>query len=92
MKERYGLLFEAVTGILFRHDPEGINFEFNTDEYEPEAETILPRLKDCSSPEDVCRVVVEEFVYWFGPGEGKDETTFIAISQEIWEVWHKESI
>lgn len=91
MKERYGRLFETVSEILFRHDPENINFEFNTDEYEPEAETILPRLKDCSSVEDVSRVVFEEFVYWFGSDERKTEASFAAIAQEIWEVWHKEN-
>jgi len=34
-------LFAAITAVLFRHDPIGINFEINTDEYDPEAGTIL---------------------------------------------------
>ena len=47
LKAKYGSLFDSITALLFRHDPIGINFEDNTDEYEPEARTILPRLKAC---------------------------------------------
>lgn len=48
------------------HDPMGINFEDNKDEYELETETILPRLKDCHSADEVRRMVHQEFVRWFG--------------------------
>ena len=41
----YGPLFDEVSGILFLHDPMGVDFEDNTDEYEPETATILPRLE-----------------------------------------------
>ena len=49
IKKEYGRLFEAVSEILFRHDPAELNFGFNENEYEPEAETILPRLRNCQS-------------------------------------------
>jgi len=74
--------------ILFRHDPMGINFEDNTDEYDPEVGTILPRLRDCRSPEQVRRVTHEEFLRWFGGGVG-DEQKYGAIAQEIWDAWRK---
>jgi len=38
----------------YRHDPIGINFEVNTDEYESEAGTILPKLRSCRSADDCC--------------------------------------
>jgi hypothetical protein len=38
----------STSELLFRHDPVGINFEVNTDEYEPKAGTILPRLHACN--------------------------------------------
>jgi len=59
-------LFHSVTCILFQTDPMGINFGFNQDEYEPEARTIVPRLRDVDSAEDVQRILHEEFVHWFG--------------------------
>ena len=67
LKEQYGALFDSVAALLFRHDPIGIAFENEkTDEYDPEAGTILPRLRTCKSSTDVLRVVHEEFCRWFG--------------------------
>ena len=45
LKAEYQKLFERLTEILFRHDPIGMNLEATTSEYEPEARTILPRLR-----------------------------------------------
>jgi hypothetical protein len=85
-KKEYGRLFDAVSEILFRHDPSEINYGFNTDEYEIETETILPRLKNCHSAEDVLTVVREEFQKWFSEEtavrEGNKE-----IAAEIWDLW-----
>ena len=53
LKAEYGTLFDSVSALLYRHDPVGINFEENTDEYEIEAETILQRLSRCHTLEDV---------------------------------------
>jgi hypothetical protein len=53
LKERYHLLYDEILDIVFRHDPIGINFETNADEYEPEVGTILPRLKEAASPNDL---------------------------------------
>ena len=54
--------------ILFRHDPAGINYETNLDEYRSEAETITLRRAEASSVDDVRRIVDEELVRWFnGP-------------------------
>jgi hypothetical protein len=90
LKAEYGALFDAVTAILFRHDPIGIAFENPYgDEYEPEAGTILPKLRSCRSGEDVLLVVHQEFVRWFyedtaGPREG-----YAKIASEIWELWQQ---
>jgi hypothetical protein len=67
LKLEYGDLFDSIVALLFRNDPIGINFEDNTDEYDPEARTILPRLPTCKSSADVLRVVHEEFTRWFDP-------------------------
>jgi hypothetical protein len=50
LRSEYGRLFDSVAVLLFRHDPIGIAFDNeNTDEYEPETGTILPRLRGCES-------------------------------------------
>ncbi len=46
---KHGRLFDQMAGTLFRQDPTGIAFEYNPDEYEPKASTILPHLGDVSS-------------------------------------------
>ena len=82
-------LFAAVTALLFRHDPVNINYEVNPDEYEPEAGTILPRLRRCSSPADVRKVVHEEFIRWFDLGIAGPEEHYTEIAADIWELWRK---
>jgi hypothetical protein len=49
LRREYGELFDSVAAVLFEADPIRINFEINTDEYEPEAGTILPRLHTATS-------------------------------------------
>jgi hypothetical protein len=62
LSRSYKDLLDEVSAILFRHDPIGINFEDNTDEYDSEAGTILPRLKVGMTVGEVQRVVHEEFI------------------------------
>ncbi len=82
-KSEYRRLLEAITAILFRHDPAALNFGFNPDEYRPEAETIVYQLEGCSSEEAVREVIERELLEWF------DEVTAAgpevpAIAAEIW--------
>ncbi len=83
----YGELFDRVSAILFEFDPIGIGFEGNTDEYDAEAGTILPRLKACHGVEDASRVVYEEFVRWFDEEIAGDPGHYKLIGDAIWSVW-----
>jgi hypothetical protein len=87
MKNEYGELYDKVSELLFRLDPIGINSETNTDEYEPETGTILPRLKQCSSVDDAQKMIHEEFVRWFDRGTAGPESSYFEIAQEIWKLW-----
>jgi hypothetical protein len=89
LKAEYRGLFDEVSALLFRLDPIGINFECNTDEYEPEVGTILPLLRSCSSAEDVRRIVHQEFVRWFGADSAGPEEHYSNIATEIWECWQR---
>lgn len=91
LRREYGQLFDDVAAIFFRHDPIGINFEDNTDEYEPEARTILPRLKTCKSADDVLTVVHEEFERWFDPGIAGPRERYASIANEVWALWRNSS-
>lgn len=59
------------------------------DEYEPEVDTILPRLKHARTPEELRRIIHTEFVKWFDAGTAGPEVNYDGISREIWAVWQR---
>lgn len=79
-------LHAQISAILFRYDPVGINFESNTDEYEPEAQTILARLNEANDSVDVRRIADEEFNPWFS-GTPHNVESLDAAADEIWTLW-----
>jgi hypothetical protein len=87
LKQQYGAVFDAVTALLFEVDPMGINFGDNTDEYEPETGTILPRLADAKSVDDVQTIVYEEFCRWFDEVEAGPRESYGELSVKIWQAW-----
>ncbi len=86
-KKKYPELVKAISQCLFEDDPVGINFENNTDEYDPEAATILAKLKDCKSENDVLKVVYTEFCRWFGKETTGSMTRYTKVSSLIWQIW-----
>jgi hypothetical protein len=87
IKRQYGTLFAAISDALFQADPVGINFDDNTDEYEPEAGTIIPRLGSAKSAEDVQAIVYDEFCRWFSPLDAGPTEKYASVSARIWELW-----
>jgi len=87
IKRQYGTLFTSISNALFEADPVGINFDINTDEYEPETGTIIPRLGSAKSTEDVQAIVYEEFCRWFDPITAGPREKYASVSAEIWGLW-----
>lgn len=87
LKKQYGELYDCVAAALFEDDPIGINFEENTDEYEPEAGTIIPRLTQAQSVQDVVAIVHEEFCRWFGAEDAGPIEKYKNVASKIWELW-----
>lgn len=86
LREKYGSLYDSVAAILFSVDSASINNKTNTDEYEAEAGTILPRLSKANSVEDVEVILIEEFQQWFGIDIGSRQTYRVA-AEKIWDAW-----
>ena len=86
LRAEFGELFDATAEMLFRHDPIGISFENNVDEYEPEVGTIPPRLRSCKAADDVLTVVHEEFVRWFDPVTAGSRERYAEIASELWQL------
>ena len=85
-RPHYQNLHRGLMALLYRHDPLGLAAAgAPKDEYEPEVSTIIPRLKDANSAEDVRRIVHEEFLHWFdGEETAGPESAYNGIAQEIW--------
>lgn len=83
----YGKLFFDIRDALFQADPIGINFATNTDEYDPEAGTIIPPLQTANSLDDVHTIVYEEFLNWFGEMSARGKERYELVSEKIWELW-----
>ena len=80
-------LYDEVLAILFRHDPIGINFVDNTDEYAPEARTILQRLREAESPEGLAGIIHEEFIHWFDIDMAGPKSRYVPIAHDVWKAW-----
>lgn len=80
-------LYDEVLAILFNHDPISINFGENTDEYAPEARTILQRLRETESPEGLTGIIHEEFVNWFDIDMAGPRARYVHIAHDVWKAW-----
>lgn len=87
LKEQYGALFDRISSALFEADPVGINFETNTDEYDPEVGTIIPRLKHAASAHDVEAIIHEEFCRWFSLEDAGPKKQYRLVATRVWEFW-----
>jgi hypothetical protein len=90
LRIEYGSLFDEISAILFKIDPMGINYHNNSDEYESETGTILPRLHTCESVNDIIQVIREELIRWFHPAQIiMSEENYRIMSEMIWEAWQR---
>jgi hypothetical protein len=89
LRREYGTLFDTLAKLLFDSDPIGINFETNTDEYEPEVGTIIPRLKHATSENEVRQLVYEEFCRWFDAETAGPIDGYTDIASEVWAEWQR---
>lgn len=80
----------SVSAVLYECDPIGINFGDNADEYDTEAGSIIPRLRECSGEDDVRRVIHEEFTRWFSDTAG-ELSRYTECARRVWALWQTQS-
>lgn len=86
-KLKYGPLYDEVSAALFAADPLGINSGTNTAEYDPQATSILPRLREAHSADDVQVIVHEEFSRHFSPDRAGPIGRYEEVSEILWDAW-----
>lgn len=91
LKGQYKDLFVAISAIFFKHDPIGLDFESNIDEYDPEVGPLLVRLPHCRSAADVQKAVHEVFIELFDAQLAGPPERYAGIGVEVWELWNGRS-
>jgi hypothetical protein len=89
LNTEYLALKDAVTELLYQHDPQGISYRAN--EYEPEARAIVPRLRNCRSEQDVARVIHQTFVEWFSSTTAGPVQHYEKIARDVWKLWQQKA-
>ena len=84
LKRWYKAAYERLSAVLYAEDPAGLNFGDNPDEYETEVGTILPRLSDCHSEEETCRVIQDEFARGFDPDFAGPISKYKTVAERVW--------
>lgn len=82
---RFHQLRESVADAVRADDPlRLIELGAPVDEYELEVGTIMPRLANAWSSDEVRRILHEEFTDWFQ--EAGTEAAFDVLAQDIWNI------
>jgi len=89
MKKKNRALHLDISAILLKYDPMQIGAVAETDEYDLEAATILSRIKEVHTKEELSNIVYEEFQSWYGREEVGDKAMYDEMAAEIWETWHR---
>jgi hypothetical protein len=86
MKARYQRLVAAVERAIDDADPIGLlEGGAPADEYGPEIGTIVPRVMNAQSVEEVTTVLHEEFLHWFGDDTAGPRHAYEAPAGKIWK-------
>ena len=84
----HGDLLDSITGLLFKHDVDGVAFDGRDLEYDGEAAHIVLKLPDCASAGDVQRIIHLEMMDAFD-GRAKLLAEYAALARDVWQVWKR---
>jgi hypothetical protein len=85
MERRYQALVTAVERAINDSDPIGLlEGGAPADEYGPEIGTIVPRVVNARSADEVTAMLHEEFLRWFGEETAGPAQAYEATARDIW--------
>jgi len=83
-KKIYKQYLDDIRQLINKHDPIALmNMDCPEDEYDPETESIAPKLKKCTTKDEVHEMVHLEFVEWFDESAGEKET-YLLLAEDLW--------
>ena len=82
-------MIRNISTILYECDPMCLNFYTNTDEYDPEAESIVALFKNKEAVDEVGQMIVDVIMRWFNRdfSEYKTDRKWIHMAQRISMAW-----
>ncbi len=89
MKKKNRALHIDISAIILKYDPMHIGTAVESDEYDLEAATILSRIKEVHSKDELADIVYEEFQSWYGKDAVGEKEQYVKMADEIWETWHR---
>jgi hypothetical protein len=83
--EAYKQAHSELSAVLYEHDPLGV-YGAPDDEYDMEATTLLPALKEATGPEDAEEVIRRMFDF-----DWKDDprAAYADCAKDVWRVWSR---
>lgn len=84
LRHRYRDLYDRVARVLYDHDP--MHIAYVLDEYEPEAERILPHIEKARSIAEMTHAIHAVFSEMFSPKMAGPRKRYEAIAREIWKI------
>lgn len=84
LKKGYNRLYSAVREIVNKEDPIGlIEMEAPSDEYDPEINAVLRKLRPSESVESLQAMIHAVFVEWFGADVAGGRERYRSIAEQI---------
>jgi len=88
VRERYGAFFTEIARILYEHDFLGLATEgCPEDEYVLEAGTIIPRMHEANTRDELATIIEEEFTWWYNLKSSSRDEWFAGAAQDVWAAW-----
>ncbi|KND47071.1 MAG: hypothetical protein AB199_01425 [Parcubacteria bacterium C7867-004] len=85
--KEYSEAFDKVSMVLFEHDPIGLNFDDNVDEYELEAGMVMNRFPKANNIDELATIIFEVFVECFDKELAtRKREVYQQIAKEVWEI------
>ena len=88
---RYRALYDEVLEILFQVDPLGVHGRATAEKFVPEVATILPRLREARSAEDLEQIIQQELRRWYGRRHLTRQLPerLAPAASAIWSAWQR---
>lgn len=88
-KDKYNLLINELQKIFNKCDPIGIYYEENNDEYDPEIQSILTKIKIGMDKSQLYELIYREFVYWFDKETVGEKKDYDSLTEEVYKILKK---